>query len=232
MISATQCTGADFCEEISGATDTAFNHFYEGNPPSRRVHSTENFEIMVDMSPLTIGHLLLLPKKHYLSFAQVLGAYSDETEGLLERVVALYTETFQRQPLIMEHGSGADQESHACITHAHLHLLPVDGTAMDDLLLRDDLAYKDLESITELAMSPWPESNYFLRFFDRRCRVYLPTVRQKRQYLRSVAGAILSIEDPEWDYAVVMRKEDLRSTMKMVAHWSDRLSHSHSIPGA
>ncbi|PSL55530.1 diadenosine tetraphosphate (Ap4A) HIT family hydrolase [Saccharothrix carnea] len=231
MAGATQCTGADFCEEISGAIDTAFNRFYDGDPPSRRVYSTENFELLADMSPLTAGHLLLLPKKHYLSFAQVLTAYPGETEDLVQRIVEIYAETF-RQPLVMEHGSGPGQDDHACITHAHLHLLPVDGDAVDDLLLRDGLAYQDLNSISELAQDPWPGASYFLRLFNGRCRVYLPTVQQKRQYLRSVAGAVLSIEDPEWDYAVVMRKDDLRSTMRMVEHWSARLSYVRSDPGA
>lgn len=231
MISAAQCTGADFCEEISGADDTAFARFYEGEPPSRRVHSTENFELFADMSPLTVGHLLLLPKKHYLSFAQVVAAHPDETEDLVERITDLYAKTF-REPLVMEHGSGSDQEHHACITHAHLHLLPIDGGAVDALLLQDGLAYRDLGSLVELAESPWPESSYFLRLFERRCRVYSPTSRQKRQYLRSIAGAVLSIEDPEWDYAVVMRKDDLRTTMRMVEHWSDRLGDTRSGPGA
>lgn len=230
MTSVAKCTGADFCEEISGVSDTAFNRFYEGDPPSRRVHSTENFELLVDMSPLTIGHLLLLPKKHHLSFAQVLAAHPGETEDLVRRVVDLYAETF-RQPLVLEHGSGPGEEDHACITHAHLHLLPVDGDAVDERLLRDDLAYRDLTSISELAKNPWPGTSYFLRLFNGHCRVYLPTAKQKRQYLRSVAGAVLSIEDPEWDYAVVMRKDDLRSTMRMVGHWSDRLGYARSDAG-
>lgn len=225
MISTVQCTGADFCEEISGVSDTAFARFYEGDPPSRRIYSTETFELLVDMSPLTVGHLLLLPKKHYLSFAQVLVAHPGEAPDLIDRVIRLYAETFQ-EPLILEHGSTAYQESHACITHAHLHILPVDGDAVDRLLIEDNLHYEDLGSIGDLALDPWPGSAYFLRQYRGACRVYLPTGMQKRQYLRSVAGATLSIEDPEWDYAVVIRKDDLRSTLRMVGHWPDRLDHN------
>ncbi|MFI6030114.1 hypothetical protein [Amycolatopsis magusensis] len=59
------CTGADFCEEISGAADTSFRRFHEGDPPSRRVHSAPDFELPADLSPLTTGHLLLLPKRLY-----------------------------------------------------------------------------------------------------------------------------------------------------------------------
>jgi diadenosine tetraphosphate (Ap4A) HIT family hydrolase len=177
------------------------------------------------MSPLTTGHLLLLPVRHYLSFAQVLGVHTTEAVDLINRVTALYTETFQT-PLIMEHGSSGGQESHACITHAHLHFLPADGGIVDRFLIDDELAYRELDSITELSQAPWPHSAYFLRIYGDSCRVYLPTTAQKRQYLRSAAGEALAIKDPEWDYAVVMRMTELRSTMNMVGHWSDVLNRT------
>jgi len=228
MATTAQCAGADFCEEISGATDTSFSRFYEGDPPSRKIYSTANFELLADMSPLVVGHLLLLPKKHYLSFAQVLAAYPRETVELIGQVTDLYRESFQ-EPLFLEHGSSAGQMSHACITHAHLHLLPVTGPAVDRIMVEDGLNYRDLRSFSDLSIPPWPDSAYFMRLYERRCRVYLPTT-QKRQYLRAVVGSTLSIEDPEWDYAVVMRKDDLRSTMREVRHWPARLNEDHLRP--
>lgn len=231
MISTVQCEGADFCEELSGASDTSFARFYEGDPPSRLLYSTKNFALLVDMSPLAVGHLLLLPTRHYLSFAQVLAVHPGETEDLISRIVTLYTKTF-RSPLIMEHGSSAGQQSHACITHAHLHFLPIDGHSVDEFLIGDALDYKDLAHISELARDPWLNSAYFLRIYADTCRAYFPTAAQKRQYLRSVAGATLSIEDPEWDYAVVIRKNHLRTTMRMTGHWSEALSHNESEFGA
>ncbi|WP_089907889.1 hypothetical protein [Lentzea albida] len=219
VINMSQCEGADFCEEIGGATDTSFSRFYEGDPPHRRAWSSTNFEVLADMSPLTTGHLLLLPRKHYLSFAQVLGDHPGETEELLEDATSIYRATFG-EPLVLEHGSGLGEDTHACITHAHLHMLPADPDAVDELLIRDGLSYVDLESITDLRDPPWQESAYFLRHHRGRSRVYIPNGRQKRQYLRSIVGATLNIPDPEWDYAVVIRKECLRRTMELVESWS------------
>ncbi|MFC3455335.1 HIT family protein [Amycolatopsis speibonae] len=223
MIETMRCEGADFCAELSGSDDTSFARFYEGDPPTRAIYATKNLTLLADMSPLVPGHLLLLPKIHHLSFAQVLSSHSDELQDFVGRLVPLYRETFG-EPLIMEHGSSAGQESHACITHAHLHFLPVDGEIVDKLLIEDDLPYRELGAFGELALPPWPGSAYFLRTYKGKNRVYLPTGRQKRQYLRSVVGAVLSIEDPEWDYAVVMRKDSLRQTMRMVDSWRRRLS--------
>ncbi|WP_410646118.1 hypothetical protein [Amycolatopsis sp. cmx-4-54] len=231
MIETMQCAGADFCDELSGADDTSFARFYEGDPPSRLICSTENLTLLADMSPLALGHLLLLPSDHYLSFAQVLSLHEAEVAGFLADVVPLYREAFG-EPLILEHGSSAGQDSHACITHAHLHFLPVDGDAVDDHLIGDSLAYRDLGSLGELALSPWPSSAYFLRVYRERVRVYLPTGEQKRQYLRSVVGAVLAIEDPEWDYAVVMRKGELRQTMRMVDRWPGKVRGDVTIADA
>jgi diadenosine tetraphosphate (Ap4A) HIT family hydrolase len=218
MINSAGCEGADFCEEISGASDTSFNRVYDGDPPSRRILGTENFELLADMSPLTLGHLLLLPKKHYLSFAQVVRNQADEVADVVGRVSELYAGTFCA-PLVLEHGSTADANHQACITHAHLHLLPVNGGLLDDILMADGLNYRDLDSFRHLGEAPWPDSSYFLRYYEDQCRVYLSTSLDKRQYLRSVVGKILSIDDPEWDYAVVVRKSYLRSTMDMVKSW-------------
>ncbi|MEV6907792.1 HIT domain-containing protein [Amycolatopsis sp. NPDC051071] len=218
MIETAECAGADFCEELSGSDDTSFTRFYEGDPPSRLICSTENLTLLADMSPLVLGHLLLLPSNHYLSFAQVLSRHEAEVLDFLADFVPRYRETFG-EPLILEHGSSDGQENHACITHAHLHFLPVDGDRVDDLLIGDSLAYEDLGSLGELALPPWPSSAYFLRVHRDKVRVYRPTSDQKRQYLRSIVGAVLAIEEPEWDYAVVMRKGELRETMRMVDLW-------------
>ncbi|WP_146044327.1 HIT domain-containing protein [Amycolatopsis sp. BJA-103] len=228
MIETMQCAGADFCEELSGSHDTSFTRFYEGDPPSRLICSTENLTLLADMSPLVLGHLLLLPSNHYLSFAQVLSLHDAEVRDFLADFVPLYRKTFG-EPLILEHGSSVGQDSHACITHAHLHFLPVDGDLVDDLLIGDALTYRDLGSFDELALPPWPSSAYFLRVYRDECRVYRPTGDQKRQYLRSVVGAVLAIEDPEWDYAVVMRKADLRETMRKVGNWPGKLGETVDV---
>ena len=46
-------------------------------------------------------------------------------------------------------------------------------------------------------------SAYYLSGAESDFRLYEPTPELPRQYLRSVAGAVLGIPDPEWDWAVV-----------------------------
>jgi len=51
-------------------------------------------------------------------------------------------------------------------------------------------------------------------------RLYGVGKKMRRQYLRSVAGGLLGIPDPEWDYALVVRKELFRATLSRVTNWS------------
>lgn len=213
------CQGADLCDEIAGKLDVSFNRTYQGNPPSRRIATTREFVLVADLSPLIIGHLLLLPKRHYLSFAQVLGEHARALEEVLLWLLPTYNETFG-PPAILEHGSSKDTDHSACISHAHLHLLPVDGNHVDAVMTQDGLIPTDLVSLRDLGQQPWIDSSYLFHSCSARHRVYKPLDGMRRQYIRSVVGRILSMNDPEWDHAVIVRRELLRTTMRLVSHWN------------
>lgn len=212
------CEGADLCQEIAKHPDTSFVRTYEGDPPDRLIAETGGFVLLADMSPLVVGHLLLLPKHHYYSFSALLPNLSGELQLLLRVIKRLYSRTFG-EPLVLEHGSSNGSDGNACVTHAHWHLVPVDGAAVEDVIQCDDLACTDLTDIDELGSPRWADRPYYFTSYAGKHRVYEPSPATRRQYLRSVVGHVIGIEDPEWDYAVVTRKDYLRETMSMVAHW-------------
>jgi hypothetical protein len=87
-------------------------------------------------------------------------------------------------------------------------------------MVADELTPYDLGSLVDLGKSPWTDTPYFFRTHPTGHRVYKPTAITRRQYLRPVVGRTLSIDDPEWDYAVVVRKDYLRTTITMVQQWN------------
>lgn len=218
MSTLAHCTGSDLCAEIAGDTDNSFVRTYEGDPLSRLILETDHFVLVADMSPLTVGHLLLLPRSHHLSFAALLGVHLAEVEQLLATIRPRYVATFG-EPLVMEHGSAASSDTNACITHAHWHFIPVDGTKVDSLVRQDALPRTDITGIAELAASHWSDRPYFYTSYAGEHHVYEPSPATRRQYLRSLVGQVLSINDPEWDYALVVRKELCRETLARVRDW-------------
>jgi diadenosine tetraphosphate (Ap4A) HIT family hydrolase len=222
-----QCTDSDFCHEIAGADDTTFTSVYEGNPPGRIISSHAHFRLIADVSPLCVGHLLLLPMDHYLSFADLVDSHHEELDAILHLVEPLYCETFGRLT-VLEHGSSEGMRSSACISHAHWHLLPVDGHAVVAAITADSLhaaTFTDLKQINAFSGTP-----YYLCGHEGSYRMYDGRNPIRSQYLRSVAGRILGIPTPLWDYALLIRKELLRETMTRTREWKNALDNPENRP--
>lgn len=211
------CTGSDFCQELSGESDTEFRRVYEDGPLSRVIGRSQNLTLMVDMSPLCVGHLLIVSNRHHLSFAEVVGDHASEVEEFSQRVLERYADTFGT-PLILEHGSAREMDGSSCITHAHWHVLPLELDAVHKAMTNDGLACTELGGVDDLAAAGQGVPYFYCADQDRR-RLYGIGQTMRRQYLRSVAGALLGIPDPEWDYALMVRKRLFHITREKSEMW-------------
>jgi diadenosine tetraphosphate (Ap4A) HIT family hydrolase len=189
-----------------------------GDPERRIIARSRHLSLLADMSPLCTGHLLIASNAHYLSFAEVISDHADEVVLFRERVLERYARVFGA-PVVLEHGSFAGMDGSACITHAHWHVLPLPLTEVDRIIKRDGLPASELAHVRELETLTGKAKPYFYCADDSRHLVYAATLRVPRQYLRSVAGRLLGISDPEWDYAVVVRKDLLRRTLALTTPW-------------
>jgi diadenosine tetraphosphate (Ap4A) HIT family hydrolase len=213
------CVGADFCQELSGETaDTEFARTYQGDPESRVVYRSDHLTLLADMSPLAVGHLLLASNDHYLSFGEAVGDHLDEINDVIKQTYDQYAATFG-EPVIMEHGSSQLMDGSACITHAHMHFLPLRLNAVHTTIVQDGLTASELGDIRDLKYLGDRGLSYFYCGNRVEHRVYGVAHKMRRQYLRSVAGRLLGMADPEWDYAVVVRKAFLRITLSRTANW-------------
>ncbi|MFI6900111.1 HIT domain-containing protein [Nonomuraea sp. NPDC050394] len=212
------CVGSDFCQELAGAADTTFRRVYGGQPAERVVGRGATVSLLADMSPLTHGHLLLVSNKHYVSFGEVMAECGEAVTQALGEILPQYKTSFG-EPVIMEHGSTKRMNGSACITHAHLHLLPLRFAQVHAVMKRDGLASAPIDGIAGLRRLGLAGLPYFYCGDGDTHRVYGVAQATPRQYLRSVAGRLLGIDDPEWDYAVVVRKHLLSATMEETADW-------------
>ena len=217
------CGGADFCYEIAGSRDVTFQRIYEGFPPSRRIFTTHLFVIIADLAPLTLGHILVLPKRHYLSFAQVVVEHKFALREAIQWLLPRYLDTFG-SPVILEHGSARDNDHNACITHAHWHIFPLDGRVVEEAMQADGLTRVTVPDLLHLGESPWTDMPYFFSWHSSHLSLYEPLEVMPRQYVRSVIGRLLGMQDPEWDYTVFVRREILQRTMAMTRGWTETSS--------
>jgi diadenosine tetraphosphate (Ap4A) HIT family hydrolase len=208
----------DLCQELMGATDTSFTRTYGGNPESRIIWQGRNLSLIADLSPLCVGHLLLVSNHHFYSFAEVCREYSEEVLGTVARVLELYSSAFG-EPVILEHGSFAGMVGSACISHAHWHILPIPAELVVTRMDADGLDHVDLEGLSGLAFATGEQIPYFYVASAEYHRLYGIGRRMQQQYLRAVAGRILGIPDPQWDWALVVRKRHLRTSISLTTDW-------------
>ncbi|MFV2088887.1 hypothetical protein [Micromonospora sp. LOL_021] len=153
------CDGDELCDEFRPGGGGSFAAVYRGDPPSRTIASLSGLRLVADLSPLVVGHLLLLPEHHHLSFghldAGLIGQVREVVGWLRQRYVATFG-----QMAIMEHGSSTATPS-GCITHAHWHILPVNGSQLAEMITLDGLSAIRLPNLTALRRFAEADQPYF-----------------------------------------------------------------------
>jgi diadenosine tetraphosphate (Ap4A) HIT family hydrolase len=206
-----RCDESDLCYELAGESETEFRRLYEGDPSSRVLIESSNLAVIVDLSPLVEGHVLVLPKRHYLNFCEVIADHAAELGALLNRLLPVYEQLYGRYSLL-EHGSSTEMRTSACINHAHLHILPVEAGDIRSAMTADGLTELQFPTLGSLAVRAQEDASYFLCGDASGISLFGVGVTMPKQYLRALAARVLGLEDDTWDWAVFIRKNVCRET--------------------
>lgn len=102
--------------------DCIFCKIIKGAVPSETVHSEDDFIVIKDIDPKAPVHLLLLPKKHITSLAEV----TEEDQNLLGRMLVA-ARTMAEKHSIDESGfkvlTNSGPDSNQDVLHLHFHLI-------------------------------------------------------------------------------------------------------------
>ena len=100
--------------------DCIFCKIANGKIPSRKITETEKSLAFLDVSPLTKGHTLVIPKNHYIKIQEM----SKEDNSDLFEIVRILTgkmELLAPSSLVAIHNG---KESGQEIPHVHVHIIP------------------------------------------------------------------------------------------------------------
>ncbi|WP_194832891.1 HIT domain-containing protein [Nocardia sp. XZ_19_369] len=178
----------------------------------RYLAQTSDSVAIVDLSPLTVGHVLVCPRRHYFSGAQTLADAECDFRVFLVKFLQRYAGIFG-EFTILEHGSTATMPT-TCISHAHLHILPLALEPIIGRMSGDGLELSILDSWQQVADLCAGESPYYLAADGNRFFVARPQHRMINQYLRVVAGASVAMPPEECDWAIVVRREFFHRTLQ------------------
>ncbi|HEY4107215.1 MAG TPA: HIT family protein [Polyangiaceae bacterium] len=102
--------------------ETVFDKILRGEIPSHKLYEDEHVFAFLDISPLSFGHALVIPKER----ATTLDQLSDESAAALGRVLPRLCRAIKRLTGTSAYNVLENNESaaHQAISHVHFHIIP------------------------------------------------------------------------------------------------------------
>lgn len=99
-----------------------FCKIINGELPSATIYENENFKVILDRFPSTLGHVLVLPKQHIENIFEM----PEQTAGEIFKLVTKIASIMKKQlncdglNIIQNNGTAAGQS----VNHFHIHIIP------------------------------------------------------------------------------------------------------------
>lgn len=102
--------------------DCIFCKIIDGTIPSTKVYEDENVYAFMDVSPLTKGHTLLIPKQHVQDLFEMPEEVASKLYSVAPKIANAIKDAFHPQGMntINNNGAFAGQS----VFHYHLHFIP------------------------------------------------------------------------------------------------------------
>ena len=93
-----------------------------GDIPTTTLYEDEDFRIIFDGSPATVGHALIIPKDHVADVLEITDELQAKAYVLAKKAAAVLVEVFGADGIniLQNTGSAAGQT----VFHFHIHLIP------------------------------------------------------------------------------------------------------------
>ena len=93
-----------------------------GEIPSKTLYEDDMFRVIMDISPASKGHSLILPKKHFANIYELDNETACETFVLAKRMATVMTKALDCDGfnILQNNGEAAGQT----VFHFHTHLIP------------------------------------------------------------------------------------------------------------
>ena len=102
--------------------DCIFCKLANGDIPTNSIYEDDEFKVILDASPATKGHALILPKNHFDNIYEVDDATASKIFPLAKKLASHMTEKLGCDGfnILQNNGEAAGQT----VFHLHVHLLP------------------------------------------------------------------------------------------------------------
>jgi diadenosine tetraphosphate (Ap4A) HIT family hydrolase len=116
-----------------GVLDSKFSNYT--HIKERILLESESFIVIPSISPLGANHLLIFPRIHISSLAQINHSQNEELYRIVKKLFGkIYDEN--QSIILFEHGVAKGQTGGCGVDHAHLHILPCDNDMPNEVLTK------------------------------------------------------------------------------------------------
>ncbi|MBQ7641366.1 MAG: HIT family protein [Acholeplasmatales bacterium] len=124
-----------------------FCEIIKGNIPSKKVYEDDKVLAILDISQITKGHTLVLPKKHFDNFLDIDEEYSNAVFNAARKVTKMINNAYK--PLGFNIINNCGETAGQSVMHFHVHVVP--RYNKEDLVMQhaDNSNKFDLDSIVK-----------------------------------------------------------------------------------
>lgn len=103
-------------------TNCIFCKLANGEIPTNAIYEDEDFKVILDASPASKGHALILPKEHYANIYEIEDETLAKVSVLAKKIISHETKVLgcQGYNVVQNNGEVAGQT----VFHYHMHLIP------------------------------------------------------------------------------------------------------------
>ena len=100
--------------------DCLFCKIIKGEIPSYTIYEDDLVKVFLDVNPVTNGHCLIIPKKHYENFVDVDDKILTHTRKVANKIYEMYKDKINADGITVVQNNFYGQ----AIKHFHVHLIP------------------------------------------------------------------------------------------------------------
>lgn len=127
--------------------DCIFCKIAKGDIPAYKVYEDENLLAMLDINPLSKGHILLLPKGHYENIHDIPEGVLMKLSSAVKKMSQRIKERLNPEGIIVMQNNGV--KAGQSVFHFHIHIKPVyeDTPVPQEAHLRNKLTEEEFIQI-------------------------------------------------------------------------------------
>lgn len=100
--------------------DCVFCKIIKGDIPSYTIYEDEIVKVILDINPVSNGHMLIIPKTHYVNLMDIDDSVLSHIMNISKELYKKYKDKLNMDGLSITQNNDYGQE----VKHYHLHLIP------------------------------------------------------------------------------------------------------------